>query len=477
MIRISAIFVAVCMVLIAASCGVVLYLAFGMDGAEASVTAVAVLTGLVLYNAVTTRLRDRTDFSRQIADLSRGTGDLAKQVGEFGRRLAALERKADSTADRIVQVATPLSQELGELGMLVKQLAESVAAHETALIRTVTAGSDFRASEPAPKPSPAQEAIDNLLAATPIEVPVAVKAPDPDIIPYGRFQGMRISEVEALVAEAVAAERLDIHLQPIVALPQRKVRFYEALVRMKLPAGEVVPAVEFLPFAESAGLMPKIDNLMLFRCVRVVRRLMAKKGDVGVFCNVSIKTLRDTEYFPQFSEFLEANRAIAAAMVLEFSQSAFRAMGPIELEALTILASRGFRFSIDNITDLGFDVRDAADKHVRFVKVPAALMLGAGNASPIHPADTAALLARYGIDLVADKIESEATVVELLDFELKYGQGNLFSPPRPVRPEVIQGLAENAEIVEPAPAVATAAPASQRMSGLAQLARGAVPRP
>jgi cyclic-di-GMP phosphodiesterase TipF (flagellum assembly factor) len=490
MIRISAIFIAVCMVLIAASCGAVLYLSFGFSGAEAAVTGVAVLTGLALYNNVSTRLRDRTDFSRQIADLSRGTADLARQVGEFGRRLVAIERKTDGLGDHMIQVATPLNQELSELGSLVKQLAESVAAHDTALIRAAAVSNDLLVVEPqpaaaAPARAPAAPRLQDtpapiVAAATPsVEVPPPA-APQSDIIAKGRFQGMRLAEVEALVKEAVDAERLDIHLQPIVVLPQRKVRFYEALVRLKTTAGDIVPAAEFLPHAERAGLMPQIDNLMLFRCVRVVRKLMAKKGELGLFCNVSTETLRNRDVFAQYSEFLEANRAVASAMVLEFSQKSFRAMGAVELEALTVLASRGFRFSIDNVTDLGFDVRDAADKHVRFVKIPAALMLSAGDLTQIHPADTAALLSRYGVDLVIDKIESEALVVELLDFDVKFGQGNLFSPPRPVRPEVIQAIADPMVAGPPVPVPAPVAPPPQvpppRLSGLAQLARGAVSR-
>ena len=79
------------------------------------------------------RLRDRTDVGSQIADLSRGTADLARQVAEFGRRLAAVEGRMVSAnsagADRIRAV----TGEINELGVLVKQIAVSVAAHEDLL--------------------------------------------------------------------------------------------------------------------------------------------------------------------------------------------------------------------------------------------------------------------------------------------------------------------------------------------------------
>ena len=79
-------------------------------------------------------------------------------------------------------------------------------------------------------------------------------------------------------------------------------------------------------------------------------------------------------------------------------------------------------------------VRELTDRGFRFIKVPAELLLsriaGAGN---IHPADFSELLGRFGIDLIAERVESEARVVELLDYDVRFGQGFLFSPPRPVR--------------------------------------------
>src|SRR5215475_6421766 len=133
MIRISTIFIAICMVLVAASLGLILYSVAGISGTESAIVALTALTFLILYNAVSMRLRDRTDVGSQIADLSRGTADLARQVAEFGRRLAAVEGRVVSAnsagADRVQVVVS----EINELGGLVKQLAASVANHEDVL--------------------------------------------------------------------------------------------------------------------------------------------------------------------------------------------------------------------------------------------------------------------------------------------------------------------------------------------------------
>src|ERR1700710_2957710 len=74
------------MVLVAASLGLVLYAMAGISGSESAIVALTALTFLILYNAVSMRLRDRSDVGGQIADLSRGTADLARQVAAFGRR-------------------------------------------------------------------------------------------------------------------------------------------------------------------------------------------------------------------------------------------------------------------------------------------------------------------------------------------------------------------------------------------------------
>ena len=74
---------------------------------------------------------------------------------------------------------------------------------------------------------------------------------------------------------------------------------------------------------------------------------------------------------------------------------------------------------------------------MRFIKVPAALLLDPrqNSASDIHPSDLSDLLGRFGIDLIAERIEGERSVVDLLDYDVRFGQGFLFAPPRPLRPE------------------------------------------
>ena len=236
---------------------------------------------------------------------------------------------------------------------------------------------------------------------------------------------------------AVEENRIDIYLQPMVTLPQRKVRFYEAVTRLRDDKDEVLAAEDFIGVAEAAGLIGRIDHMVMLRCVQVLRRLMVRNKDVGIFCNVAAATLGNPTTFAQCLDFLEANRALAPSFVLEFKQATFRNLGPVETEHLAALAQRGYRFSIDHVTDLRIEPRELADRGVRFIKVPAALLLDqrSSSTSDIHPSDLSDLLGRFGIDLIAERIEGERAVVDLLDYDVRFGQGFLFAPPRPLRPE------------------------------------------
>jgi cyclic-di-GMP phosphodiesterase TipF (flagellum assembly factor) len=450
MIRISTIFIAICMVLVAASLGLVLYSLAGISGLESAIVALTALTFLILYNAVSMRLRDRTDVGGQIADLSRGTADLARQIAEFGRRLAAVEGRVvsgNSTgADRIQTVIG----EINELGVLVKQLAASVASHDDML----SAGAPGAAPAAAVKPEDDQQSELPLsgenaglaAAATPAKITPAAIAAEPAPI---RSQ----AQILTAVKNAVEENRLDIYLQPMVSLPQRKVRFYEAVTRLRDDNDQILTADDFIGIAEAAGLIGRIDHMVMLRCVQVLRRLMVRNKEVGVFCNVA---------------------------------ATFRNLGPVETEHLAALAQRGYRFSIDHVTDLRIEPRELADRGVRFIKVPSALLLDPRliPTSDIHPSDLSDLLGRFGIDLIAERIEGERAVVDLLDFDVRFGQGFLFAPPRPLRPEGASGAssAGSASAPNKAPEPAAAgktAPADvpaidpPRLTGNAALARRA----
>jgi cyclic-di-GMP phosphodiesterase, flagellum assembly factor TipF len=440
MVRISAFLIAACMVLIAALLGAAVYARFGFTGAESALAGLGALTAFAVYYAVAARRHDRLESSNQLAKLARGSGDLASQLAEFGRRLNAIEAKVETAVERAVASSQPLTEEVERLSSAVKALSGSVAAHEAAL------GEHASKREVEVEDLPGIVGVERLANAPPIarlQFAPSASRPVPTNGKTAPFAGFDRDAVAGALRKPIAAGEIELHLQPVVTLPQRKLRYYEALARLKTDGGGLVAAGEFLSDAEAATLMPKIDYLAAARSVQIVRRLLLQKREVGLFCNLAAATLADPG-FSKFLELMDANRAIAAALVFEFAQSAVRAMGAIEHASLAALAERGFRFSMDNLTDLRVNAHELNERGFRFVKVPAPLLfnrLGALTAD-IRPAEFSESLGRFGIDLIADRIEHENTVIDLLDYDVRFGQGVLFSPPRPLR----AGALESADV-------------------------------
>ena len=156
--------------------------------------------------------------------------------------------------------------------------------------------------------------------------------------------------------------------------------------------------------------MPAIDNLMLFRCVQVVRRLSTKNREIGLFCNIAAMTLRErrrVQAVPRFPR--RQPRAGAVSGVRVPAGARARSMGPIE-QRMPCGARRARLPLLDRSR------HRSAHRAARARRPRLPLRQGAGRAaarpdriSPrdIHPADFSDLLGRFGIDLIAERIESE----------------------------------------------------------------------
>ena len=105
---------------------------------------------------------------------------------------------------------------------------------------------------------------------------------------------------------------------------------------------------------------------------------------------------------------------------------------------------------MDQVTSLKLDPKVLHDRNFRFIKVSAETLLdGRQMASgDIDAGDLKELLRRNGIQLIADKVEAEREVVDILDLNVELGQGFLFGEPRPVRESALR---------EDAPALSIAA--------------------
>ena len=244
--------------------------------------------------------------------------------------------------------------------------------------------------------------------------------------------------------EAIEANRIDLYLQPIVTLPDRKLRYYDASTRIRTGSDDFMAASDYLPLAEREHLMPRIDNVMLVKCVQLLRRVGAGSRLKGVFCNLSSQSLRDRDFFPELVEFMEENSALSDSLTFQVSQRAVLDLEPDELAGLKRLGKLGFVFSLDHVADLDVDFAALRDHFFRYVKIEAKTLLHdldeAGASVPA--ADMTRFLERFDLKLIAEKVDDEASLSRLIEYGADLAEGDLFGSPRPVTPEMFRELAD-----------------------------------
>lgn len=487
--RTATIFIAICMGVIALSVAAVLIFQFGRPVAEAVSLSLALMLTMVVFHLLIGRAQDRGAVSEAVVRLEDRMADLDEDVDNLEGRLSGVEH---TIPRRTRAEIDPLFAEVEVLGSLINQMAEAMSDLETRVEDQQTLPPPpsmpefppYREAMPAidqfpqrgfetAQPSPARSMFADGQPAPPIQhdpetyVPAAPPQPyreppaqsapppsepmthagheQPDSRPPEEVTPPPVVQsdpaMRELITAALNANRVELHLQPVVTLPQRQVRYYEAFTRLRDSQGELVEASVFMPEAVRAGLIARIDNLLLFRAIQVVRRLTARNRSTALFCNVSCLSLVDETFFPGFLEFANSNRGIAEDLIFEFTQDDVAQMGVMELESLSALFEIGFSFSIDRITDMKMDFKSLSQRGFKFGKLHADYLIGRRGTDhgDIHPSDFGDLLHRYGMQLITVHVETESQVLELLDYEINLAQGNLFSPPRPVRSEVLQG--------------------------------------
>jgi len=245
--------------------------------------------------------------------------------------------------------------------------------------------------------------------------------------------GRRLTDdqVLKLIERSIGKDQIDLFLQPIVALPQRKIRFYETFARIRIMQDIYLPAGRYIDIANEKSLMPLVDNLLLLKGLQEVRK--AAEGDYNraFFFNITSVTLNDQKFMGDLVEFISSNRLLAPQLVFELRQNDLVSMSPDNYVLLEGLAKLGCRFSMDDVKRLAFDFSFLNSRYVRFVKIEADLILkelrkedGIGRLKRFK-----AQMDRNGVDLIVEKIEKDKQLIELLDIDIDYGQGYLFGKP------------------------------------------------
>lgn len=286
---------------------------------------------------------------------------------------------------------------------------------------------------PGPQPAPAdrQPASDPTPAVPARPIPPRPIPPRPAAAPAD----------EGAIVAAFEGDGLEIHLQPVVTLPQRKVVAYEALARLRIGGPGAPPAEPdvFLPVLERYGRTTELDRRMLQRATIVARHLARRGSETLLTYGLSPLSLFEPGLLRELARTAADDPALAG-LTIALPQESWRRLDAGQRGLLAPLQGR-IGFSLDRPDDLRFDAAELAALGIGQVKVPAEMLLrpgtSRGSLSDIALEDTAPALARAGIRVVATGVADEADVPDLIDLDVPFAQGTAFAAPRPVRAEVL----------------------------------------
>ncbi len=224
---------------------------------------------------------------------------MARRCFELDQRIADLDRQA---AQRSHETVKAVSSELSLIGAVIRDLAEAVAMHDAELFSQAEQPRQRAAAAEGAKPAraappvepPGERVVPNAptprqaarpaaaAAAAPVEpTPAPAVAPEP---PAPSPAPAAPPEASMAVRKALVSGGVDLFLHSVVSLPQRKVRLYEALGRVREADGSFAEADAVAAAAARLGLTTKLETDLFSSVCKVASHLAARERDVPVMC-------------------------------------------------------------------------------------------------------------------------------------------------------------------------------------------------
>ncbi len=248
----------------------------------------------------------------------------------------------------------------------------------------------------------------------------------------GEGQESLVSNAETnAVYEAMAdPDRMEMHYQPVLALPMLQIEYYEALVRIRSEHGLIMPSSIF-PVVEFRGLECEFDLAVLDRIRRDLEAGLIPAG-IGVSLNVSgpgIVNARVTEKLMQFAPMLSKIK-----LVLEVTETSLITQIAQASANLNRLRKAGFVIALDDFGSGYSSLRYLAGMPVDLVKFDISMVrsLEVPGRQAVFVEDLARLIKDAGYKLVAEGIESKALLDRVTALGFSHAQGFHIGRPAPL---------------------------------------------
>ncbi len=230
------------------------------------------------------------------------------------------------------------------------------------------------------------------------------------------------------IKAAISDNRVEVRVQPIVKLPQRQTLYYELYAHLRATPTMTVSPTRYMPIAREHGLEKDIDFVLLKNSLQYLRQM---KIDKPFILNIEEDSLTSKNYMNSLLAFVSTQRELAGNLIFEIKQNALREMDTRVASILKSLQRLGCRFSMDHVDDPHLDRELIRELGVSFIKLSASKLAAftRDNNSVAVMRRIKSQLEKENVLIIAEKVENEEVLKDILDLELDYGEGYIFGRP------------------------------------------------
>ena len=244
----------------------------------------------------------------------------------------------------------------------------------------------------------------------------------------------------AKLAKAMANGGTELYLQPIVELPSREIRYFEAFARLRV-GDNILTAKQFLPAAKNNSQIAEIDFRSLELTIKIIRKLQREGNDFPIFWNIAAQTLANEDYFNDILEKLRANQPLNDCLICEISHAAYERFNHLQHTNLARIRDLGFEFSIDRLNPAlgnGASVSHIVESGIfKFFKVPVLELMRISQDDVLNFASQIApVLGDRNIVLIASEVENQSQTISMIDSDVFLAQGDALMPAKALKKEL-----------------------------------------
>lgn len=240
--------------------------------------------------------------------------------------------------------------------------------------------------------------------------------------------------MENSLRQAIVLDQFVVYFQPKISLLDGKLIGSEALIRWLHPDMGLVPPDNFIPLAETTGLIVPIGSWVLNTACRQIKQWRDKGIETGtVAVNLSSQQLQRGNLVETVSQALQESGLDASLLELEITESFLMDQADKAIGVLRELRALGVTLSIDDFGTGYSSLSYLKQLPINNLKIDKSFVRDIPK-DPDDEAITRAIIAlaeNLQLDVIAEGIETEEQLSFLRREGCELGQGYLFSPPIP----------------------------------------------